>query len=105
LIWNATVENGFFADTDGSVWIGTREGSTHIQKPEALMQSTPIDLRITWSALAAQGLDAESLRRPWEPNMALDLHLAQLNVLVPPGRCSGGHRHAHRRMELAHAQT
>ena len=79
LIWNTTVENGFFADTDGSFWIGTHGGSTHITNPEVLMQAKPIGLRITRSDLGAQALDAESMRRPWQPNVALNLHLAQLN--------------------------
>jgi diguanylate cyclase (GGDEF)-like protein len=79
LIWNDTAENGFLADADGSVWIGTRAGSTHIKHPEALMQSTPIDLRITRSKLGAQELDADSLRRSWEPDMTLNLHLAQFS--------------------------
>jgi len=79
LISNNIVENGFFADTDGSFWIGTSGGSTHITKPEVLMQARPIGLRIMQSDLGAQELDAESTRRPWQPNMALNLHLAQLN--------------------------
>jgi diguanylate cyclase (GGDEF)-like protein len=62
LIWNDAVENGFLADSDGSVWIGTRGGLTHIQDPEALVRGTPIDLRITRSVVE---------------NMALSLHLSQ----------------------------
>jgi diguanylate cyclase (GGDEF)-like protein len=79
LIWNTVVENSFLADTDGSLWIGTRGGATHITKPEALMQDRPIGLRITRSDLGAQGPDAESTRRSWEPTMALNLHIAELN--------------------------
>ena len=79
LISNVTVENGFFSDTDGSVWIGTHGGSTHIQDPEALIQTAPIDLRITRALLGAQALGADSPPRAWEPNLALTLHLAQLN--------------------------
>ena len=79
LISNSVLENGFFADTDGSLWIGTRGGATHITKPEALLRSRPIGLRISRSNLGAQELDAASTRRPWEPNMALNLHLAELN--------------------------
>jgi diguanylate cyclase (GGDEF)-like protein len=78
LIANNTVEHAFFSDADGSVWIGTHGGSTHIQNPEALIQTAPIDLRITRTLLGSLAI-ADAARRPWEPNMALTLHLAQLN--------------------------
>jgi diguanylate cyclase (GGDEF)-like protein len=79
LISNYTVENSFFADSDGSVWIGTRGGSTHIQDPEALIPSAPIDLRITRTLLGGHALGTDSPRLSWEPGMALTVHLAQLN--------------------------
>jgi ligand-binding sensor domain-containing protein len=47
LIWNDTMPGGFFADADGSVWIGTSGGLTHLKSPEALLQTAPINLRIT----------------------------------------------------------
>jgi ligand-binding sensor domain-containing protein len=79
LISNDTMPDGFLADTDGSVWVGTRGGLTHIKSPEALLQTTPIDLRITHVALGANRLDAQSLSLPWEPNLFLSVHMAQLN--------------------------
>jgi diguanylate cyclase (GGDEF)-like protein len=79
LIWNDTTPDGFLADTDGSVWIGTSGGLTHLKSPEALLQSTPIDLRITRVALGANRLDAQSPPLPWEPNLFLSVHVAELN--------------------------
>jgi ligand-binding sensor domain-containing protein/GGDEF domain-containing protein len=79
LIWNDTMPNSFLADSDGSVWIGTTGGLTHIKAPEALLQTTPIDLRITHIALGGRRLDAQSAPLPWEPNLFLTVHLAQPN--------------------------
>ena len=79
LIWNDTRRNSVLTDADGSVWIGTSGGLTHIQSPEGLIQTTPIDLRITQAALGSVRYDAEPLRHAWEPNIAFNLHLAQLS--------------------------
>lgn len=79
LIWNDTLPDGFLADTDGSVWIGTSGGLTHIKSPEALLQTMPIDLRITRVALGANRLDAQSPPLAWEPNLFLSVHMAELN--------------------------
>jgi diguanylate cyclase (GGDEF)-like protein len=79
LIWNNTLPNSFLADGDGSVWIGTAAGLTHIRQPEALLQTTPIDLRITHFALGGKALDAQSQSLPWEPNLFLTAHTSQLN--------------------------
>jgi diguanylate cyclase (GGDEF)-like protein len=79
LIWNDTDQNSFFADTDGSVWIGTTGGLTHVLRPERLMQTTSLDLRITHATLGGQVLDAQAPHQlPWEPNAALSLQLADL---------------------------
>jgi diguanylate cyclase (GGDEF)-like protein len=79
LIWNDTMPNGFLADADGSVWIGTTGGLTHIKGPEALRQTPPIDLRITRVSLGGNRLDAQSPPLPWGPNLFLNVHTAQLN--------------------------
>jgi diguanylate cyclase (GGDEF)-like protein len=79
LIWNDTDQNSVFVDTDGSVWIGTSGGLTHVLRPERLMQSAPLDLRIMHATLGGSVLDPQSLHQlPWEPNAALNLHLADL---------------------------
>jgi ligand-binding sensor domain-containing protein len=54
-----TMPGGFLADTDGSVWIGTSAGITHIEAPETLLQTAQIDSRITRLALTANTLDAQ----------------------------------------------
>ena len=39
LIWDETDQNAFFEDDDGSVWIGTAVGISHILHPEALLST------------------------------------------------------------------
>jgi diguanylate cyclase (GGDEF)-like protein len=79
LIWNDTDQNSVFVDTDGSVWIGTSGGLAHVLQPERLMQSAPLDLRIIHATLGGRMLDAQTPHQlPWQPNAALNLHLADL---------------------------
>jgi diguanylate cyclase (GGDEF)-like protein len=79
LIWNDTDQNSVLMDTDGSVWIGTSGGLTHVLRPERLMQSAPLDLRITHATLGGKVLDAQTPQQlPWDPNAALNLRLADL---------------------------
>jgi diguanylate cyclase (GGDEF)-like protein len=80
LIWNDLNENSVFADKDGSMWMGSSGGLIHILRPEGLMQSAPLDLKIARASLGPQTLNtptAPSL--PWKSGNALDLHLAELD--------------------------
>ena len=80
LIWNDLNENSIFADQDGSVWIGSSGGLIHILRPEGLMQSAPLDLKIVRAYLGAQVLNAPTAPSiPWKSGNALDLHLAELD--------------------------
>jgi diguanylate cyclase (GGDEF)-like protein len=79
LISDETMPGAFLADPDGSVWIGTRGGLSHLQSPETMVQTAPIDLRITRLALGGNRLDAASPPQPWEPNLFFRVHMAQLN--------------------------
>lgn len=79
LIWNDTDQNGGLIDTDGSVWVGTSGGLTHIRYPERLVKTDRIDLRITRASLGEMGLEAGGPHRlPWNANAALKLHLTDL---------------------------
>jgi diguanylate cyclase (GGDEF)-like protein len=80
LVWNDIDQNAFFEDTDGSIWIGTSGGVTHIQRPESLLRTQPLDLKITHATLGAIALDPSTTRRlPWDSNAALNLHLVDLD--------------------------
>lgn len=84
LIWNDTDENAVFADDDGSMWIGTSGGLTHILHPELLIQSGPLDLRITSATLGTAQLGPGAARRlKWSHGPALDVHLADLDFGDP----------------------
>ncbi len=68
-----------FIDDDGSIWIGTSGGLSHILDPEHLMQSAPLGLRITHAQFGDSTLDTQLPHQlPWNPGAALDLHLATL---------------------------
>jgi len=47
LIWDETDQNTFFEDSDGSVWIGTPIGISHILRPEAMLSANPGTVMIT----------------------------------------------------------
>src|SRR5882724_2658755 len=85
LIWNDTDQNSVLADTDGSVWIGTSGGLTHVLRPERLIQSAPLDLRIMHATLGGKPLDSKTSHPlSWETNAALNLHLADLEYGETP---------------------
>lgn len=47
LIWDETDQNAFFEDNDGSVWIGTAVGVSHILHPEALLSPSTHTVMLT----------------------------------------------------------
>jgi len=44
LVWNDTDDHAFFADYDGSIWIGTSGGLSHLLDPAHYQQAASIDL-------------------------------------------------------------
>jgi diguanylate cyclase (GGDEF)-like protein len=46
LIWNDTDGKSFFEDSDGSVWIGTGKGLSHLLDPTTVISRQPFDARI-----------------------------------------------------------
>jgi diguanylate cyclase (GGDEF)-like protein len=80
LIWNDLNENSVFADKDGSMWMGSSGGLIHILRPEGLMQSAPLDLKIIGASFGTQELNTPTPQAlPWKSSNALDLHLAELD--------------------------
>jgi diguanylate cyclase (GGDEF)-like protein len=57
LIWDETDQNTFFEDGDGSIWIGTPVGISHILKPEAMLSASPHSVVITSVTHGAQPVD------------------------------------------------
>ncbi|HTB65114.1 MAG TPA: diguanylate cyclase [Steroidobacteraceae bacterium] len=84
LIWNDTDQNAVLADADGSIWIGTSGGLTHVIRPERLIQTTPLELRISEATLGTTQLDPRTPSRlKWSPFPALDVHLEDLDFGDP----------------------
>ena len=80
LIWNDTDQNSVYADTDGSIWIGTSGGLAHVLRPEALLDHAPLDLRIARLTVGTRRLDATSEQSiPWQHDLSLDVHLQELD--------------------------
>jgi len=79
LVWSDTNQGAFYADTDGSVWVGTSGGLTHIKDPGRWVHDTsrPIALSIPEARFGHTDLlAANSPRVPWQANTALDLTLS-----------------------------
>jgi len=81
LIWDDIGEDAFFEDEDGSVWIGTTNGISHIPHPESLASPDPLNVAIT--ALTLGGVvqqPAPAYRFDSAPEQPLSLHLATLGA-------------------------
>jgi diguanylate cyclase (GGDEF)-like protein len=81
LIWDDIAGAGFFEDSDGSVWIGTSNGVSHILHPDALVSVDPPEVVIT--ALTHGGAPeppASSYRFDYAPEQPLSLRLATLGA-------------------------
>jgi len=86
LAGNDTEAFSFLADADGSIWIGTAGGMTHIHDPEKLLHSQgPMDLRIASARLGDHELDVEhETSIPWRANAALDIRFSSHNYSRSP---------------------
>jgi diguanylate cyclase (GGDEF)-like protein len=75
LAGNDTEAFSFLPDADGSIWIGTAAGMTHIHDPDRLLhQQGPIDLRIASARLGDRHLDLQHQTTvPWRADAALDV--------------------------------
>ncbi|MBK9169699.1 MAG: GGDEF domain-containing protein, partial [Bryobacterales bacterium] len=43
LVWNDTNQNAFWADADGSVWIGTSRGASRVRLRETLFEPRELE--------------------------------------------------------------
>jgi diguanylate cyclase (GGDEF)-like protein len=86
LAGNDTEAFAFLPDADGSVWIGTAAGMTHIRDPEKLLHELgPIDLRIASARLGDHVLDVGSdTQVPWRADAALDVRFSSHNYSRSP---------------------
>ena len=67
LVWNDVDSNGFYGDYDGTVWIGTSGGMSHLLHPERLFQSAPLSLWLGDVKIGNTVLNPQSETKvPWK---------------------------------------
>jgi diguanylate cyclase (GGDEF)-like protein len=86
LAGNDTEAFSFFSESDGSVWIGTAAGMTHIRDPERVLHPQgPLDLRIASARLGDKVLDPQhETAVPWRADAALDVRFSSHNYSRSP---------------------
>jgi len=81
LIWNDINSSAFLADTDGSIWIGTSGGASHILHPEQLFNNGPLPLLVSDARIGDRSLStAAPTSVPWGHH-PLTAHLSTLDFL------------------------
>ena len=78
LLWDETDHGAFYADDDGSVWIGTPIGLSHLLKPDALLAPRQIHPRLVSAQYGTRQLDGKGQRVDFEAGGALVLRFAVL---------------------------
>ena len=86
LAGNDTEAFSFLSDSDGSVWIGTAVGMTHIHDPERVLHPKGLlDLRIATARLGDKVLDPHhETTVPWRADAALDVRFSSHNYSRSP---------------------
>ncbi|GAB2575470.1 ligand-binding sensor domain-containing diguanylate cyclase [Dyella jejuensis] len=81
LIWDDIAENAFFEDNDGSVWIGTSNGISHLLHPASLVSPEPLEVAVT--ELSRGGSiqpPASAYRFDYAPTQPLTLRFATMGA-------------------------
>lgn len=65
LISNDTNEGAFFADTDGSVWLGANGGLAHVFRPSDFFKKRNLEVRLTSAWLGDKPLSTIGGRNRW----------------------------------------
>ncbi|KQZ74794.1 diguanylate cyclase [Rhodanobacter sp. Root561] len=84
LLWDETSQNGFFEDRDGSIWIATAIGASHILQPQAMLAYQPGKVLITSVMQGSAPVTSGDSIRLGGRHAALTVHYALL------GKSSGG---------------
>jgi diguanylate cyclase (GGDEF)-like protein len=87
LLWDETDQNAFFEDADGSVWIGSAIGVSHILKPQALLAPSERKVMITSVRYGTQAVDEGASVHVTDNGAPLTVRYALL------GRSSGSAAH------------
>ena len=78
LLWNETNHGAFYADEDGSVWIGSPIGLSHLLKPEELLAPRQINPRLVSALYGTHELRGHGQRVDFDVGGALVLRFAVL---------------------------
>ncbi len=79
LAWNDTDSNAFYEDRDGSIWIGTSGGLSHLLHPEQIFAAEKLDLNLSRVAIGEVQLNPNvTTTVPWS-NRPLNASLSTLN--------------------------
>jgi signal transduction histidine kinase/ligand-binding sensor domain-containing protein/CheY-like chemotaxis protein len=78
LLWDETNHGAFYADEDGTVWIGTPVGLSHVLKPDQLLAPRHIRPLLLSARYGGRELDAQTASLPSETAGALVLRFAVL---------------------------
>ncbi|MGO9229510.1 MAG: two-component regulator propeller domain-containing protein [Bryobacteraceae bacterium] len=83
LIWDDTDANAFWADADGSVWIGTSRGISHLRIPAAGLPARPTGAPVLITSAALGGASVglgERVSVPWS-RRSLEIGFAALTFV------------------------
>jgi diguanylate cyclase (GGDEF)-like protein len=79
LAWNDMDSNAFLADTDGSVWVGTSGGASHILHPEELFKISALPLLVSDASIGDVALSSNApVTVPWGHH-PLTAHISTLD--------------------------
>lgn len=78
LLWNDVDGRAFFADPDGSVWIGTSEGLSHFLRPQDPLQTTPLALHVESARYGNLDLLTQKNNRIRWSNASLSIRVSPL---------------------------
>ncbi|NVM79142.1 diguanylate cyclase (GGDEF)-like protein [Duganella sp. SG902] len=73
MVWNDSNQNALYEDTDGSIWVGTSNGLSHLLRPEALFEPRTIPLQL--ASLRYNGAAMPGAGADWNGG-SLDVQLA-----------------------------
>ncbi|RSL15691.1 diguanylate cyclase (GGDEF)-like protein [Edaphobacter aggregans] len=80
LISNDTDEGAFFADHDGSIWIGVNGGAIHLLHPEQLFSPAPLTVQLKSATLGDRAFHLTGSRNVWRwRDVPLDITFTSLN--------------------------
>ncbi|HEX7988054.1 MAG TPA: ATP-binding protein [Duganella sp.] len=74
MVWNDSNQNAIMEDHDGSIWVGTSKGLSHLLRPEELFAPRTIPLQLASASYGAIALSPAAAAAPWS-GAALDVQL------------------------------